>query len=403
MMQAAMEVQPGSEQAAPVAAQTAPPVAPNLYEQAGSWLGEAVPWLESHRLLNNTLAAWAVAIVAVSALFIVLSAARGIVIVRAKVLLRKRQTPWLELALTLVSKTSVLIIAAGALAWGVKGLDLPSLFDKATTIAVITLVGLQAAIWATVVVDWALVLLLSKHMHTTAESAEKSLKASMAAIRFLVLLAVYALVFLIALDNLDVDVTALITGMGIGGIAVALAAQKILGDVFGSLSITLDKPFEVGDFIVMGDVKGTVESIGIKTTRLRALSGEQVVIANSDLLASRIQNFKRMSERRCVFGIGVTYQTPLDKVAAISGLIREAIESQPNTRFDRAHFTKFGASSLDFEAVYFMMVPDYNAYMDTQQAVNLILAERFRDMGVEFAYPTQTVYVAKLDESPAKA
>lgn len=403
MIQAALDVQQGSEQAAPVAAQAVAPTAPNLYEQAGSWLGDAVPWLESNRLLNNTLAAWAVAIVAVSALFIVLSAARGIVIVRAKVLLRKRQTPWLDLALKLVSKTSVLIIAAGALAWGIKGLDLPSLLDKATTIAVITLVGLQAAIWATVVVDWALVLVLSKHMHTSTEGAEKALKASMAAIRFLVLLGVYSLLFLISLDNLNVDVTALITGMGIGGIAVALAAQKILGDVFGSLSITLDKPFEVGDSIVVGSITGTVESIGIKTTRLRAASGEQVVIANSDLLASRIQNFKRMTERRCSFNVGVTYQTPLEKVRAIPGLVREAIESQPNTQFDRAHFTKFGASSLDFEAVYFMKVPDYNAYMDTQQAVNLILAERFRDLGVEFAYPTQTVYVVKPGEPPAKA
>ncbi|GJQ29426.1 MAG: hypothetical protein HBSAPP03_13100 [Phycisphaerae bacterium] len=373
------------------------PPAPSFYEQAGSWLGEAVPYLGSHRLLGNTLAAWVVAAAAVTVLFLLLSAIRGVLLVRAKALLERRPTPAWDLVLRLVMKTSVLIIAAGAITGGVRGLDLPGVLDRATSIAVIVLVGLQAAIWATVVVDWALVLVLSKHAKTTTQAAETTLKASMAAVRFLALLAVYSLVTLIALDNLGVDVTALITGMGIGGIAVALAAQRILGDVFGSLSITFDKPFEVGDFIVVGDFRGTVETIGIKTTRLRALSGEQVVLANSDLLASRIQNFKRMTERRCVFAIGVTYQTPLEKVAAIPGLIREAIESQPNTRFDRAHFQKFGASSLDYEAVYFMKVPDYNAYMDTQQRVNLILAERLRDMGVDFAYPTQTLYVVKQD------
>ncbi|CAG0962222.1 Low conductance mechanosensitive channel YnaI [Phycisphaerales bacterium] len=371
-----------------------------LYEQAGGLLGDAVPWLEANHFLNNTLAAWAVALVAVAAIFVVLSFARGILLARAKRLHATHKTLLWDLGLRLILKTSVLIIAAVALAGGLRGLDLPAGVARAADILVIALLGAQVAIWATVVADWALVLFLSRQTSTTAEAAESTLRASMAAVRFLVLLAVYAMIALIAMDNFGVDVTALITGMGIGGIAVALASQKILGDVFGSLSITLDKPFELGDFIIVGTEMGTVENIGIKTTRLRALSGEQLVISNSDLLGSRVRNFKRMQERRVLFSLGVVYQTPIEKVRRIPGLIREAIESQPNTRFDRAHFQKFGASSLDFEAVYFMKVPDYNAYMDTQEKVNLFLAERFQDLGVDFAYPTQTLYVKPEPSAP---
>lgn len=386
-------------QTSPPATETVAEVAPDVagrmesvYEQAGALLGDAVPWLESHRFLNNTYAAWVVALVAVAVIFVVLSFVRAALLARAKRLRETHQTMLWDLGLRLVVKTSVLIIAALALAGGLRGLDLPPGIARGADILVIALFGAQAAIWATVVVDWALVLFLSKHTKTSTESAEQTLRASMAAVRFLVLLVVYSLIGLIALDNFGVDVTALITGMGIGGIAVALASQKILGDVFGSLSITLDKPFELGDFIVVGKEMGTVENIGIKTTRLRALSGEQLVISNSDLLAARIQNFKRMTERRVEFTLGIVYQTPLDTVRRLPLVIREAIESQPNTRFDRAHFKAFGASSLDFEAVYYMKVPDYNAYMDTQEKVNLFLAERFRDLGVEFAYPTHTVY-----------
>lgn len=200
---------------------------------------------------------------------------------------------------------------------------------------------------------------------------------------------------LLIISNLGYDVTALIAGLGIGGIAIGLALQNILGDLFASLSIVLDKPFEVGDFIIIGDLLGSVEKIGIKTTRVRSLSGEQLVFSNNDLTSSRIRNFKRMYERRVVFGFGVIYQTTPEKLEEIPKLTRSFIEAQEQTRFDRAHFKGFGESSYDFEVVYYILGPDYNLYMDIQQAVNMALVRAFAERGIEFAYPTRTLYVSK--------
>lgn len=213
------------------------------------------------------------------------------------------------------------------------------------------------------------------------------------AMGFLSRLILYAIVLLLALDNLGVEVTALIASLGIGGIAVALALQNVLGDLFGSLSIVLDKPFVVGDFIIVGEQLGAVENIGLKTTRVRSLSGEQLVFSNSDLLNSRIRNFKRMHERRVPFEIGVTYQTTHEQLEAIPGMIRSIVEAQENVRFDRAHFKAFGDYALKFEVVYYVLGPDYNLYMDTQQAINLAIYARFEEEGIEFAYPTQTLHV----------
>lgn len=206
-------------------------------------------------------------------------------------------------------------------------------------------------------------------------------------------LALWAAVLLLVLDNLGVQVTTLLAGLGIGGVAVALALQSILGDLFASVSILVDKPFEIGDFIIVGDLMGTVEHIGLKSTRVRSLSGEQIIFGNTDLLGSRIRNFKRMYERRVVFSIGVTYDTPYAKVAAIPGWIRALVEAQPDVRFDRAHLAKFGPSSLDYEVVYFVKRADYNLYMDRQQSIHLALLRRFEEEGVAFAFPTQTLHV----------
>ncbi len=224
---------------------------------------------------------------------------------------------------------------------------------------------------------------------------------TMQAVGFVARLVLYAVVLLVALENFGVDVTALVAGLGIGGIAIALALQNILGDLFASLSIVLDKPFVVGDFLIMEEYLGTVEQIGLKTTRIRSLSGEQIIFSNSDLLKSRIRNYKRMFERRIVFGFGVIYQTPVELLKEIPVVVREIIESLDDTRFDRAHFKEFGNSALNFEVVYYVLLPDYNVYMDRQQAINLALFERFAEMGVEFAYPTQMLYVAKADGEDA--
>lgn len=223
-----------------------------------------------------------------------------------------------------------------------------------------------------------------------AEQSEQRLK-NMRGFLTLVRFIVWALGAVFLLDNLGFEISAIVTGLGIGGIAVALAAQAVLGDLFSSLAILLDRPFEVGDFIIVGDFMGTVEYIGLKTTRLRSLGGEQIIIANSDLTNSRVRNFKRMAQRRVVFKLGVTYDTPLERLREIPEIVKLAVEAQADTLFDRAHFFSFGASSLDFECVYLVLSADYNRYMDIQQNINLALKEEFDRRAISFAFPTQTL------------
>jgi small-conductance mechanosensitive channel len=208
--------------------------------------------------------------------------------------------------------------------------------------------------------------------------------------------ALWSIAAMLIFNNLGFDVTALITGLGIGGIAVGLALQKILGDLFASLAIVLDRPFEYGDFIVAGSQMGTIERIGLKTTRIRALSGEQIVISNADLLDSRIQNYKRMAQRRVVFSIGIVYGTPLEKIERIPQIIRQIVEAQDKTRFDRSHFMAYGDSSLNFETVYFVLSADYNAYMDIHQAILLAIYRRFAEEGIDFAFPTRTLHIGTM-------
>jgi small-conductance mechanosensitive channel len=196
-------------------------------------------------------------------------------------------------------------------------------------------------------------------------------------------------------DNLGYDVTAIITGLGIGGLAVALAAQTILGDLFNYFVIFFDRPFEIGDYIVVDDKRGNVEYIGIKTTRIKSLSGEQIIISNSDLTNSRVHNFKRMEKRRIVFNLGVTYQTPPDQLREIPGIIRKIITEQNDAQIDRCHFATYGDFSLNFETVYYVTEPDYAKYMDIQESINLQIFEAFSERKIDFAYPTQTLFLEK--------
>ncbi|MEO1035827.1 MAG: mechanosensitive ion channel family protein [Pseudomonadota bacterium] len=224
--------------------------------------------------------------------------------------------------------------------------------------------------------------------------------AAMDLLSLILRVAIWSVVFLLILSNLGVNITALVAGLGVGGIAIALAAQNILGDLFASLSIILDKPFVVGDFLAVDSYLGSVERVGIKTTRLRSLSGEQLVFSNNDLLGSRVRNYGRLHERRIVFSIGVTYETTPAKLKAIPTILREAVEAEEDVRFDRAHFKSYGDFALIFEIVYYVLVADYNRYMDIQQSINFALFERLAEEGVAFAYPTQTVYVAGAGMEP---
>ncbi|MBX5438580.1 MAG: mechanosensitive ion channel family protein [Thermoflavifilum sp.] len=195
------------------------------------------------------------------------------------------------------------------------------------------------------------------------------------------------------LGNLGYNVTTLITGLGIGGVAIALASQTILGDLFCYFIIFFDRPFEIGDFIIVGDKMGTVEHIGLKTTRLRSLGGEQLIFSNKDLTDSRIHNYKRMEQRRVVFRVGVVYETPVEKLEKIPALLKEAVEKQSHVRFDRAHFASYGDFALIFEIVYYVLSADYNVYMDIQQAINLHIFRAFEAERIVFAYPRQIVEI----------
>jgi small-conductance mechanosensitive channel len=207
----------------------------------------------------------------------------------------------------------------------------------------------------------------------------------------------WSMVLLLSLDNLGIDVTALVAGLGIGGVAVALAAQNILGDLFASLSIVLDKPFVLGDFVTVGDFVGSVEAIGLKTTRLRSLSGEQVVFSNADLLGSRIRNFGRMYERRVVLKTGVTYQTPRSQLEAIPGILRKAVEAHgERVRFDRSHLSSYGDFAIVFETVYYVLSSEFAVHMDIRQDILLETHRAFEEGGIEFAYPTQTLFLEGL-------
>ena len=297
-----------------------------------------------------------------------------------------------RLALSVLGDIQIWSVLAVAVFAAAQALVLPTTAAKALKIAMVVAVGLQALMTSRLVVDYGIRQLLDRRRGGDAQP-DPSLASATAIIRFVAMLVLGVVVLLLVLDNLGVAITPLVTGLGIGGVAVALAAQSVLSDLFGSLSILLDKPFLVGDFIVIGDHSGTVEHIGVKTTRVRSLSGEQLVFTNSDLLASRIRNFKRMQERRAAFSIGVTYETPIAKLEKIPDILKAAVLSRQRTRFERAHFKSFGAYSLDFETVYFVLAPDYGMFMDIQQAINFEIMRRFAEEGIEFAYPTQVEIV----------
>ncbi len=204
---------------------------------------------------------------------------------------------------------------------------------------------------------------------------------------------VWVLALAFILDNFGVKVGTLLAGLGVAGVAVGFAAQAILGDLFSYFAILFDRPFAIGDFIIVGDLMGTVEHIGLKTSRIRSLAGEQIIIANSDLTGARVKNYQRMSRRRVVFSFGVLYSTPSVKLEAVPGFVKSIIEKTPKTTFDRAHFFRFGDSSLDFEVVYYVESPDFNEYMDTQECINLAIFRKFEEEGVGFAFPTRTIYM----------
>ncbi|MDN4039858.1 mechanosensitive ion channel family protein [Massilia sp. YIM B02443] len=350
-----------------------------------------------YTILNNTTAEWLVALVTALAVAVGLDALKSILVRRLTILAARTETKLDDIAVAALRSTKFLVLVLVGVYAGASLLNLPERVQLFVGRAAIVAMLVQVAIWG----DHALRTWLAA---TRAQSSvDPDRITSSAAITFLVRVALWAIVALMVLDNLGVNITTLVASLGIGGIAIALAVQSILGDLFASLSIVLDKPFVVGDFIIVDKMLGTVEKIGLKTTRVRSLGGEQIVFSNNDLLKSRIQNLRRMESRRIVFSFGVSHLTPAPTLRELPEMVKEIVAAQPQVRFDRAHLNGIAAPTFNFEVVYYVDNTDYTVYMNVQQEIYLSIIAGLEARGVALALPVQTVRLAREQQAPGRA
>jgi len=331
-------------------------------------------------------------LIALATLFLSLVFVKVVVrmtIKRLKKFAEKTTTTIDDLFVTILERIIFPVLYLSCFYLGMKTLRLPSGMDGVINVIELAVITFFAARIIILILGYSLNTYLTKKQEDP--TLVRSLDGMLNVGKFLI----WALALIIFLDNIGFKVTTMIAGLGIGGIAVAIAVQALLKDFFSYFSIVFDRPFKLGDFIIIGDFMGTVEYIGIKTTRLRSLGGEQVIFSNTDLTDSRVRNYKRMEKRRVVFSLGVTYQTSLGQLKEIPKIIEKVIKDTKDTAFDRAHFFSYGDFSLIFEVVYFVLSPDYNKYMDIQQEINFAIKKEFEKRGIEFAYPTQMLYLSK--------
>jgi small-conductance mechanosensitive channel len=334
-------------------------------------------------LLGNELGAWVLALlILLVALTLLPLAARFLQSHRRRLAtaLPYQGHVAVDLTALFIERTSRLFIWALALWLAGRDLSFPPEVERWLTVAVVLLVWMQVARWAMAAVRFAIDVRRQR-----SSGPDTLLKSSMEVILFGAGILIWGLALLLALASLGVEIRPLLAGLGIGGIALALAVQTVLSDLLASLSIALDKPFGLGDFLSIDDCQGNVEHIGVKSTRLRSISGEQIIISNSDLLKARVRNFGRLRERRALFQLEVHYETPVATLAAVPRAVREIVEATPDTRFDRCHLLRCTNTAVQFEVVYFVTRPEYKVYADAQQSINLRILERFRVMEITFA------------------
>jgi len=341
-------------------------------------------------ILGNTLMQWGLSITTLLLGFILLRLAKRIAANRLAALASMTTTQWDDIIVNAIKQTRTLFLLVVSIFLGSMFLQMPDRVHTIIKVTFIIFLLIQLGIWLTVIT-----ISMVEYYSKQALATNPAAATTMNAVGFIGRIVIWSVIALVALDSMGINITTVVAGLGIGGVAVALAVQNILGDLFASLSIILDKPFVMGDFLIIDEHMGSVEYIGLKTTRIRSLSGEQLIFSNSDLLKSRIRNYGRMFERRVVFNIGVTYSTPRDKLRRIPEIIRDAINEQEKTRFDRSHFMKYGDYALQFETVYYVKSPDYNIYMNIQQAIYFAIHEAFEQEQIDFAYPTQKLFVAQ--------
>ncbi len=351
-----------------------------------------VTWIQDRTFLGLPLWNLLLAVTVTVTTYLVIQVVLHLLTRRAKVWAGKSPNAATHAMADVVAGTSRFLVLMVAVLVGASMLDLPGRWEGRLSQLWFVAVALQLGLWGMRAIGLGVRRYVERH--SSAGMTQVSASATLMSWGLRTLL--WSVVLLAILSNVGVNITAFVASLGVGGIAVALAVQNILGDLFASLSIAVDKPFEVGDFISVAGVSGTVQRIGLKTTRIRSLQGEQVVMSNTELLKQTISNYRLLQERRIVFGFGITYDATADQAQAVPEVVKKVIESHKELRFDRAHFKAFGASSLDYEVVYIVLDAGYTLYMDMQQSINLALMREFKSMGVEFAFPTHTVHVASV-------
>ena len=349
-----------------------------------------ITWVQETAFLGIPLWSLLLALAASVATYGVIQVVLGLLTRRANTWAAQSSNSTAQALADMVAGTSRFLVLMVALLVGASLLDLPGRWESRLSQLWFVAVALQMGLWGMRAIGLGVRRYVDRH--SSAGMTQVSASAMLLSWGLRTLL--WSVVMLAILSNVGVNITAFVASLGVGGIAVALAMQNILGDLFASLAIAVDKPFEVGDFIAVGDITGTVQVIGLKTTRIRSLQGEQVVMSNTDLLKHTISNYRMMETRRIVFGFGVTFDATPEQAEAVPQVVRKIIEGLPQLKFDRAHFKAYGASALEYEVVYIVQDPAYGVYMDMQQAINLAMMREFKTLGVEFAFPTRTVHIA---------
>jgi small-conductance mechanosensitive channel len=343
-------------------------------------------------LLWNSVGDWTIALSVFLAVFI------GLLVVRQIFRSRRRRSlaagrplPMaLDLTAQLIEKTSLLFIWGVALYSAIEQLEFPPdnhlahRIDHGANVLITLIFWYQAARWAMATLRYSI-----DQRRRSTPGHDTALAGSMEIILFVAGLLIWGLALLLALDNLGVAIKPLLAGLGIGGIAVALAVQAVLSDLLASMSIAMDKPFVLGDLLTVDTLTGTVEYIGVKSTRLRSISGEQIVVSNADITKSRIRNFGRMSERRVAFEIPVVHDTPVALLKALPDAVRAIVEASPRARFERCSLLTLSETALRYELVYFVRAPQLLVYAEVQHSIMIALMEKFREMGVQFPTPAQ--------------
>jgi small-conductance mechanosensitive channel len=338
-------------------------------------------------LLGNSVTAWFIAALLAVAVWGGLWILSKFIAARYKGYSGAQNPTAIRLIAYLIGNTKQILFLAIALYAAQESLSLPDKIQHVVSNVVLTLILIQVGLWAGRTVRFYL------EMKELERGADRVFAGSLDVINFVARILIWSLLILVALSNLGVNITALLAGLGVGGVAVALALQNVLGDLFASLSIALDKPFVVGDSLVIDTYIGKVEHIGIKTTRLRSESGEQIILSNADILKSRVRNYGRAPEQRALVTIRVTYDTDSEKLRDIPKLLEGIVREHPQARFERCHLKNLGETSFQFELTYFTRQPSINPLVDLQQAVNFRIIDEFRQRGIQFAYPTQLVIV----------